>query len=414
MPCVGRDGAAAGRALRRGTSGSHPHGRRASGTPGPPDGHVLRPHLRVSYSGRAAGGPGSRRPTGRQTAPCAGLATPSRFGDYDHGRDAFRRLSQAEQLERRRQGLCYNCDEPYAQGHVCPRLFYLEMADYVEEDAPADGLGELPPPAAAKATPAAAPATTRVVSLHALASIRDERTMLLPVIHGERLVALLDTGSTHNFLPKATMRHLALQPTGREQFGSRWPTATSPVSWARAERDHHYRRRALHHHMCRHRLGLLRLHPRRRLLADPWSHPLGLRRPDDDLLASRPPRPVGGHGGASLATSQLQLAATTTEAEHPLLDHLLQQHGDLFDESRGLPPARVYDHRIHLLPGSAPVAVWPYRYPQLQKDELERQCALMLALGIIRISTSRSPCWSSSASRTTRGVSASTTAPLMP
>jgi hypothetical protein len=30
----------------------------------------------------------------------------------------------------------------------------------------------------------------------------------------------------------------------------------------------------------------------------------------------------------------------------------------------------------------------PYRYPQLQKDELERQCALMLAAGIIRISSS--------------------------
>jgi len=54
------------------------------------------------------------------------------------------------------------------------------------------------------------------------------------------------------------------------------------------------------------------------------------------------------------------------------LDHLLQQHDDLFDEPQGLPPAQVYDHRIHLLPGTAPVAVRPYRYPQLQKDELER------------------------------------------
>ena len=43
--------------------------------------------------------------------------------------------------------------------------------------------------------------------------------MLLPVmINGERLVALLDTGSTHNFLAEATMRRLALQPTGGEQL----------------------------------------------------------------------------------------------------------------------------------------------------------------------------------------------------
>jgi hypothetical protein len=76
------------------------------------------------------------------------------------------------------------------------------------------------------------------------------------------------------------------------------------------------------------------------------------------------------------------------EAEHPLLTQLLQQHGDLFAEPQGLPPVREYDHRIHLPPGTDPVAVRPYRYPQLQKDELERHCALMLAAGIIRISTS--------------------------
>uniref|UniRef100_A0A452XS23 Uncharacterized protein n=1 Tax=Aegilops tauschii subsp. strangulata TaxID=200361 RepID=A0A452XS23_AEGTS len=48
-----------------------------------------------------------------------------------------------------------------------------------------------------------------------------------------------------------------------------------------------------------------------------------------------------------------------TKAAHPLLDHLLQQQRDLFEEPQGLPLARVYDHRIHLLPGSPPVAVRP-------------------------------------------------------
>jgi hypothetical protein len=58
-----------------------------------------------------------------------------------------------------------------------------------------------------------------VVSLHALAGIRHKLTMLMPVmIHSERLVALLDTGSTHNFLPVTTMRRLALQPTGGDHL----------------------------------------------------------------------------------------------------------------------------------------------------------------------------------------------------
>jgi hypothetical protein len=38
----------------------------------------------------------------------------------------FRRLTPAEQQERRRQGLCYNCDEPYVRGHQCKCVFYLE------------------------------------------------------------------------------------------------------------------------------------------------------------------------------------------------------------------------------------------------------------------------------------------------
>ena len=76
---------------------------------------------------------------------------------------------------------------------------------------------------------------------------------------------------------------------------------------------------------------------------------------------------------------QQPVTAVTTDPRLPLLDRLLAQHGDIFDEPTGLPPARPYDHRIHLLPGTAPVAVRPYRYPQLQKDELERQCAAMLA-----------------------------------
>jgi hypothetical protein len=75
--------------------------------------------------------------------------------------------------ERHRQGLCYNCDEPYVRGHQCQRLFYLEspdfLADDVVEDESADDGAEL--------ALADAPTTALVVSLHALAGIRTENTM---------------------------------------------------------------------------------------------------------------------------------------------------------------------------------------------------------------------------------------------
>jgi hypothetical protein len=101
-------------------------------------------------------------------------------------------------------------------------------------------------------------------------------------------------------------------------------------------------------------------------------------------------RRVLWRGMGSTPTPPPTIVATVAAADtgRPMLDRLLQQHAGIFTEPQGLPPARPYDHRIHLLSGTAPVAVRPYRYPQLQKDELERQCAAMLAQGIIRPSTS--------------------------
>jgi hypothetical protein len=77
-------------------------------------------------------------------------------------------------------------------------------------------------------------------------------------------------------------------------------------------------------------------------------------------------------------------AAVTTD----LMETLLEGFADLFSIPVGLPPPRRHNHRIHLLPGTAPIAVRPYRYPQLVKNELERQCAKMLQQGIIRPSSS--------------------------
>jgi hypothetical protein len=92
--------------------------------------------------------------------------------------------------------------------------------------------------------------------------------------------------------------------------------------------------------------------------------------------------------GVGASTDRASRAGDPHPGRPTLLDRLLDQFGSIFEEPRGLLPARPYDHRIHLLPGTTPVAVRPYRYPHLQKDELERQCAEMLGQGIIRPSTS--------------------------
>lgn len=70
------------------------------------------------------------------------------------------------------------------------------------------------------------------------------------------------------------------------------------------------------------------------------------------------------------------------------LEKVLQQNASVFQEPSGLPPRRDHEHSIVLKEGSDPVGVRPYRYPQNQKDEIERLIAEMLAAGIIKPSTS--------------------------
>jgi hypothetical protein len=108
---------------------------------------------------------------------------------------AFRRLTPTEMAERRRQGLCYNCDEQFVRGHKCPRLFFLEVVD-PEEDVP--NLLDDPPPVT-DAEP--------FISLNAITVIRGEDTMQVRVTIGtQEFTALLDSGSTTNFISHAAGR----------------------------------------------------------------------------------------------------------------------------------------------------------------------------------------------------------------
>lgn len=80
---------------------------------------------------------------------------------------------------------------------------------------------------------------------------------------------------------------------------------------------------------------------------------------------------------------------STTGQEVPqFLASVVQEHKEVFVENRGLPPSRGNEHAIRLKEGSNPVGVMPYRYPQSQKDEIERMIQEMLKAGIIRPSTS--------------------------
>jgi len=62
----------------------------------------------------------------------------------------------------------------------------------------------------------------------------------------------------------------------------------------------------------------------------------------------------------------------------------LDNHSKVFETPKGLPPIRDHDHAIHLIPGSVPPNIRPYKYPYAKKSEIEYMVAEMLEAGIIQ------------------------------
>ena len=59
----------------------------------------------------------------------------------------------------------------------------------------------------------------------------------------------------------------------------------------------------------------------------------------------------------------------------------LDNHSKVFETPKGLPPIRDHDHAIHLILGSVPPNIKPYKYPYVQKIEIEQMIAEMLEVG---------------------------------
>ena len=72
----------------------------------------------------------------------------------------------------------------------------------------------------------------------------------------------------------------------------------------------------------------------------------------------------------------------------PNIHKVLDNHSKVFETPKGILHIRDHGHDIHLIPGSVPPNIRPYRYPYAQKSEIERMVAEMLEAGIIQPSQS--------------------------
>jgi hypothetical protein len=70
-------------------------------------------------------------------------------------------------------------------------------------------------------------------------------------------------------------------------------------------------------------------------------------------------------------------------ASNELVQLLLHQYADVFQDPQTLPPQRSYDHAISLLPDAVPFNSRPYHYSPQHKTEIENQVKQLLDKGLI-------------------------------
>jgi len=86
--------------------------------------------------------------------------------------------------------------------------------------------------------------------------------------------------------------------------------------------------------------------------------------------------------------SAVDVPGLSTATVPPIIKDLLSEYSSVFQDPKTLPPSRIYDHVIPLIPQATPANSRPYRYSPLQKDEIEKQVREMLQAGLITPSMS--------------------------
>ncbi|XP_042039612.1 uncharacterized protein LOC121785291 [Salvia splendens] len=285
------------------------------------------------------------------------------------------RVSQAEKAERAKLGLCYYCPDKWVFGHICKQRLLCYAKDPIDvED------GDLENVTTEDFE------DTEVAHVHAMYGGRRSRPLkVIGTIQDREVCILIDTGSDRDFLHPQIAEGLHL-----------------PLSPIRSFRVIVGNGEAL---LCTHISKQTKLE----IQGTTFLVDLHILPGDQQVILKGilpPPRRVNLQLLASLVPSQevldiFELLLLDTEAAQSeqtaggdfpdglpsgIVD-VLTQFKPVFSLPAGMPPKRLFDHRVHLLPGMKPINVIPYRYPYFQKNEIERQVKDMLERGIIQRSS---------------------------
>ncbi|KAL5723121.1 hypothetical protein ACHQM5_006555 [Ranunculus cassubicifolius] len=324
----------------------------------------------------------------------------------------IKRLSPAEIQERRSKGLCYNCDEVWSLKHKCKakQLFLIvedseeptELSDTASDPAPSDS--------SAPAIPAEV-----AISLNALSGNVSYQTLLLKGnVKNRNMTMLVDTGSTHNFLDTNTAKALGCVcsaiPTHQVLVAGGNHLICDKVcrnfSWEINGVKFSSDVRLLSLGGCDLVLGVQWLKTIGPITMDFSRLELSFKYDRNDvilkgvqtssdlsLLSLKAVSKYSSHNACTImgllqSVPDTLLSSSTNPQTPSQILPLLKEFQTVFSIPKGLPPHRQMNHSITLKSGSEPTHIRPYRYPHIQKSEIENQIKTMLQDGIIQPSQS--------------------------
>jgi hypothetical protein len=107
------------------------------------------------------------------------------------------RLTPQQLEERKEKGLCFNCDGKYSKGHKCgeKKLFYIYCEEEEEQE------DEQEPSQDENVESISSEELTPMILCNALARIITQTLKIEGYIKKKKVIVLIDSGSTHNFIP---------------------------------------------------------------------------------------------------------------------------------------------------------------------------------------------------------------------
>ncbi|KAL4301787.1 hypothetical protein GQ457_10G024180 [Hibiscus cannabinus] len=292
-------------------------------------------------------------------------------------------LTAAEVDNRRKKGLCFWCAAKYTPGHKCAKSQLFHIAIEGEEEGEqevfldCEEIGE---------TVGSPQNEAAVLSLQAMWGTAKWETMRLKMtVGGIELLALVDSGSTHNFISLSAAKQLDLRIEKRCNLKVTIADGggLEAVGWCKRlkweTQGYAFETDFLLAMQFVWQGNLVTLNG---IQPQPLTC-MGPKACSKALKSSATP-----YSACLLLLSSYMEVKLNKDCVTTALEKLLADYEDVFMEPTGLPPERGHDHKIPLLDETAVVKIKLYRYPAYQKNEIEKLVQEMLHTGIIRDSNS--------------------------